>query len=64
MSVRHSKVKRQTTGVLYFRKISPAVKSQFKSVCVRRGESMQEVIEALMIKYIEKPEEIKIRKYK
>lgn len=44
-----------TKNALYFRNLDPHVKHQFKSVCVRRGECMQDVVEALMRVYITNP---------
>lgn len=45
-------------GVLFFRNIPPAVKSLFKSAAYRRGDSMTDVIHALMLLYTKNPEVI------
>lgn len=54
--------KRNTKGVLYIRTISPAVKSLFKSVCVRRGDEMGPVVEALMTLYVKDPAVVRVKK--
>jgi len=48
--------KNNTKSALFFRSLNPEVKRMFKVVAVRRGESMQDVIEAFMRLYIKKPE--------
>lgn len=45
----------QTTKSLFFRNLNPHVKQQFKTTCVRRGELMQDVIEAFMRIYSKEP---------
>lgn len=52
------KVKRTrgTRGVLYLRGLPKSVKLQFKSVVVRRGDTMERVVAELMRKYAEDPE--------
>jgi hypothetical protein len=46
----------KTKSCLFFRSLSPQVKNMFKKVSVGRGDTMQDVIEALMRLYIKKPE--------
>lgn len=48
--------KGKTKSALFFRNLDHHTKTQFKSVCVRREEMMQDVIEAFMRLYIKKPE--------
>lgn len=55
---------RTTKGVLYFRNISPAVKSVFKGTVSRRGENMTAVVEALMELYVKDPTVVKIKRRK
>lgn len=52
------KVKRTrgTRGVLYLRGLPKSVKLLFKSVVVRRGDTMERVVAELMRKYVEDPE--------
>lgn len=42
-------------NALFFRGLNPFVKNQFKVTCVRRGDTMTEVIEALMRFYNTNP---------
>ncbi len=49
---------RPTRGVLNVRHISPAVKQAFRSACVKRGQMMWEVLEALMRRYAAQPQTI------
>lgn len=49
-------MKQNTKNVLYFRNLNPHIKHQFKTTCIRRGDTMQDVVEALMRIYIDKPE--------
>lgn len=53
---------RASKGVLYFRNISPHVKSLFKSVAYRRGDNMNDVVQALMELYVKDPACVKIPK--
>ena len=61
-TVRTSGNYRPTKGVLYLRGIPSAVKTLFKSVCVRRGDNMTDVIAALMHLYVEKPDVVRVPK--
>lgn len=56
-------------ATLYFRGIPRARKDKFKSECSIRGDSMQDVIQALMCLYSERPDIIdkhldRIRKFR
>lgn len=51
-----------TKGVLFIRNLPPRLKELFRSVCVRRGETMTDVILILMKKYIEDPKQFRFRK--
>lgn len=57
---------RETKGVMFFRRIDPSTKAIFKATCVRRGDFMEDVIEAMMIYFTKNPEkyEDEIRKVK
>lgn len=43
-------------NALFFRNLSHPVKTMFKSVCTRREQTMQAVVEALMRLYVKAPE--------
>lgn len=49
-------------GVLYIRGIPPALKSMFKSECVRRGLQMEDVIPTLLEAFLADPTKFPIRK--
>lgn len=43
------------SNALFFRNLNKSVKTMFKAACVRRENSMQDVVESLMRKYIKDP---------
>lgn len=45
--------KKREPGLLFLRGLSSPVKNLFKAKCVRRSLSMTEVVEALMLFYVE-----------
>lgn len=49
------RTKLKKDSVLFLRKIHPEVKRMFRSIVVRRGDTMSLVVEALMRGYIENP---------
>jgi len=55
---------RNTKGVLYFRNVSPYTKSLFKSTAYRRGDNMNDVVEALMALYVKDPSIVKVKRRK
>jgi tRNA uridine 5-carbamoylmethylation protein Kti12 len=46
---------RRTKGVLYLRKLPAALKLEFKATTARRQETMEEVINELIRKYVADP---------
>lgn len=47
--------KLKTRGVLYLRNLPPGLKNLFKSIVVRREETMEDVVVELVRKYCEDP---------
>jgi len=52
------KKRSKTQSALFFRSLNPEVKTAFKMTCVRRSDTMQDVIESLMRLYITNPSAI------
>lgn len=50
-----AKEARRTKGVLYLRKLPTVLKLEFKSITARRQETMEEVINELIRKYVADP---------
>lgn len=55
-------IKTRRSGVLYIRNLPRALKDKFKSLCVLRGDQMEDVIASLVHTYIESPEKFPVRK--
>lgn len=50
-------IKRKNKGrIIYIRNLTPGVKNLFKAVCSRRGDTIQDVVEALLRLYTKNPE--------
>lgn len=47
---------RATRGVLYLRGLPKSLKLLFRSIVVRRGDTMERIVEELIRKYTEDPE--------
>lgn len=64
--LKKTKRKFNTKSAVFFRNLDHHVKQSFKTVCTRRGDSMQKIVEALMRLYIRVPDciekELKITK--
>lgn len=58
MRRRGKKRKRKLHGVLYVRNLRTGVKSRFKAKCASRDDLMTDVLESLMLLYIDKPETV------
>ena len=52
--------KRKAEGILYLRNLPKDLKNLFRSTCVRRGNFMEDVAEALIRAYIRKPDMVRV----